>query len=295
MVTQSWVKGTSKLPGIVPSTNFITDWNGDLIHAHRQYGSSVINVKKWDDVSDSNQIFEMIIKDEDFGEPAQRKKIYKVYITYKGTSATNVTVDYDVNGGTTFPYDFADGTNFASQKLSGSSSWAVAELKPDTSSEANNIKSFQLRFQDSGTGYEVTKVECVADSSDSLNAKYFDLYGAGGKTEVWIDTDNSGTSQPSGSGSYAQNIEVTEIETNDTANSVAIAVAAAVDDHADFSCEVQGSTVYITDSVVAIRVNASDGDTGFTITEEKAGGTSVVPANFAINDISVVYRLKRVK
>ena len=77
-----------------------------------------------------------------------RKKIHKVYITYKsGNVATNVIVDYDVNGGTSFGYDFADGTNFASAELAAADGWQVAELKPDTSSEANNVKSFQLRFQ----------------------------------------------------------------------------------------------------------------------------------------------------
>jgi hypothetical protein len=109
------------------------------------------------------------------------------------------------------------------------------------------------------------------------------------------DTDNSGTSAPIGSGSYSQTIEVTEIETDDTANAVAIAVAAAVDDHANFSCEVQGNVVYITDAASATRADASDGDTGFTISVEKKGGLASVPADFAINDISCVYRMKPVK
>ena len=125
---------------------------------------------------------------------------------------------------------------------------------------------------------EITSVECVADSSDSLNGKYFDIYGAGGKTEVWIDTDDSGTSAPSGSGSYDQTIEVTEVETDDDANSVAIAVAAAVDDHANFICEVQGSVVKISDAANNTRTNASDGDTGFTITTLQEGAGSAVSA-----------------
>jgi len=106
----------------------------------------------------------MTTKDIDFGTPAVRKKIYKVYVTYKGTSATNVVVDYGTNGGTTFPYDFADGTNFASTKLAGSSAWAVAELKPDVSSEANNVKSFRLRFAANGTvptDFEINDISIV--------------------------------------------------------------------------------------------------------------------------------------
>ena len=95
--------------------------------------------------------FLFITKDFDFGQPGQRKKIYKVYITYQsGNNTTNIQVDYDVNGGTSFPYDFADGTNFTSTELAAANGWQVAELKPDTPSEANNIKSFRLRFATDG-------------------------------------------------------------------------------------------------------------------------------------------------
>ena len=293
MVTQSWVQGSDdgtnrQIDAI--KTNFAHDKFGSLIYVH-----TTQTMAQWYDKQDAGQELEVITKDIDFGEPGRRKKVYKVLVTYKGTSATNVAVDYAVDGGTTFPYDFADGTNFTSTKLDGSSSWAVAELKPDTSSESNNIKSFRLRFQVAGTGAEVTTVECIADSSDSLDGKYFDIYGAGGKTEVWIDTDNSGTSAPSGSGSYAQTIEVTEIETDDTANAVAIAVAAAVDDHANFSCEVRGNIIYITDAASATRTDASDGNTGFTIAVAQQGGTATAPSDFSINDISIIYRLKPLK
>jgi hypothetical protein len=290
-ILRAWTSGLSRVSETSHMTNFALSADHDLFYID----DVDADINTWQTSPQSSTGFLYETPDIDFGEPGVRKKIHKVYVTYKGASATNVAVDYDVGGGTTFPYDFVDGTNFTSTKLDGSSSWAVAELKPDTSSEANNIKSFQLRFQASGTGAEITKVECVADSSDSLNGKYFDIYGAGGKTEVWIDTDNSGTSAPSGSGSYAQTIEVTEIETDDTANSVAIAVAAAVDDHANFGCEVQGSTVYITDAASASRTDASDGDTGFAISVERQGGTTSVPADFEINDITIVYRMKNIK
>ena len=161
----------------------------------------------------------------------------------------------------------------------------VMRSPTDSSTTSNDVFIYDLDVQSwtftggsSSAQPEITSVLCVADSSDSLNGKYFDIYGAGGKTEVWIDTDDSGTSAPSGSGSYAQTIEVTEIETNDSANSVAIAVAAAVDDHANFSCEVDGSVVKITDGANASRTDSSDGDTGFTITTLQQGSSSAVAA-----------------
>ena len=94
-----------------------------------------------------------------------RKKIYKVYVTYQsGNSTTNVQVDYDVDGGTTFPYDFANGTNFTSTELDADNGWQVAEFKPDTSSEVNNIKSFRLRFATDGTvpaAFEINDISIV--------------------------------------------------------------------------------------------------------------------------------------
>ena len=159
MVTQSWVKGDSSLTDGVLKTNFVTDWNGDLVHAHTNG-----TVLKWDDLSAASTTFEMITKDIDLGQPGQRKKLHRVYVTYKSGSTTNVQVDYDVNGGTTFPYDFADGTNFASTELASASGWQVAELKPDTSSEANNIKSFRLRFATDGIvplGFEINDISAV--------------------------------------------------------------------------------------------------------------------------------------
>ena len=69
-----------------------------------------------------------------------------------------------MNGDTTFPYDFANGTNFSSNELAAANGWQVAELKPDTSSEANNIKSFRLRFATDGTvpaGFRINDISCV--------------------------------------------------------------------------------------------------------------------------------------
>mgnify|MGYP003138758546 FL=1 len=93
------------------------------------------------------------------------KKIYKVLVTYDtGNATSNVQVDYDVNGGTSYPYDFADGTNFSSTELASANGWAVAELKPDVGSEANNIKSFKLRFATDNTvpsGFRINDISII--------------------------------------------------------------------------------------------------------------------------------------
>ena len=97
-----------------------------------------------------------------------RKKLYKVLITYttaaSGSVASVVTVKYDTNGTTTFDKTFANGTNFSSNVLGSADGWQVAELKPTTSSQANNIKSFQLKFQTDGTvpsGFRINDISIV--------------------------------------------------------------------------------------------------------------------------------------
>ena len=120
---------------------------------------------KWNIAVASSDQLQIITKDIDFGEPGRNKKVYKVLVTYDtGNATSNVQVDYDVDGGTTFP-TFADtSTNFSSNVLAAANGWQVAELKPTTSSEANNIKSFQLKFSTAGTvpaGFRINDISII--------------------------------------------------------------------------------------------------------------------------------------
>ena len=304
MVTASWTNATSATFADAVKSNFITDWNGDLVHA------TSATPKKWSDTSASTNSFNFKTKDIDFGHPSLRKKVYRVRISYKG-DANSLRVEYTINGDTDTFLKFED-TDDTTGKPTGSETfqplanqtdltvWHHVELKPATSSEANNIYSFQLRIlgqTGAGTAPEITRVECVADVSDSLDGKYFDITTGGGKTLIWFDTDDSGTSAPSGTGSYADTIEVTQVGTGDSAERVAIALASAINEDAGAhtTAEVDGSAVIITDVQNQARTNASDGDTGFTIITASEGGTGSAPATFEINDISIIYRIKSVK
>lgn len=120
--------------------------------------------------------------------------------------------------------------------------------------------------------FEKITVACVADSSDSLDGKYFDIYGADNhKTQVWIDVDNSGTSQPTGSGSYIHNIEVTGIATNDSANTVATQVAASINANSEFSASADTNTVTITLIDSGEKTDAHAGNSGFTVSVVTTG------------------------
>ena len=160
MVTRSWTFGNTKMADVLKS-NFIVHQN-KLCYMVTDTSNGFL---KWNTTLASSAEFEVITKDIDFGEPGRNKKVYKVLITYDtGNATSNVQVDYDINGGTTFPYDFANGTNFASTELATANGWKVAELKPDVPSEANNIKSFKLRFATDGTvpaGFRINDISII--------------------------------------------------------------------------------------------------------------------------------------
>lgn len=132
MVTQSWVQGTGIVSGDA-KTNTVVDWNGDLVFAHTSG-----TVVKWTDTpvgAISN--FELITKEEDFGTPSLRKKIYKVVVTYQGGSSQSVDVTYGVDGA-------SPASQFDSNISNTSGSIVIAELTP--SSAISNAKSIQLKF-----------------------------------------------------------------------------------------------------------------------------------------------------
>jgi len=126
---------------------------------------------------------------------------------------------------------------------------------------------------------EIINIVCVADDGGSLDEKYFDLYGATGKTLVWFDVGGGG-SAPSGTanGGYALTIEITLIDSGDTASAVAIAIAEEVGDHADFITTVYDDVIVVQDAANASRTNAFEGDSGFTITvfQQGASGTTAL-------------------
>jgi hypothetical protein len=148
-VLGSWMKGSTKLAVTTNRTNFALDSDQDLFYLT----GTASTIRKWSPSAAASSGFEIITKDIDFGEPAVRKKVYRVYITYKTGGTTNVTVKYDTNGDTGLDKVFQDGTNFASNVIAnaGGGEWTQAILKPNTSSEANNIYSFALKIYTTGT------------------------------------------------------------------------------------------------------------------------------------------------
>ena len=161
LVTKSWVQGDSKLTDNVRQTNFVTDWNGDLVHAHTSG-----TVVKWDDTSAATSSLLFATKDMTFGQPGQRKKLHKVYITYKG-DASSLVVKYAIDGETASGSykQFNNGTSDTDTPLANLSSatdWTLAELKPATSSDANNLYSAKFHLSGTaGAGFEINDINVV--------------------------------------------------------------------------------------------------------------------------------------
>lgn len=154
--TQSWTHGDSKVDDSAKQSNFINDKNADLI-----YATATGAIKKWNDSAAGNDKSSVITKDIDFGHPSVRKKVYRVRLSYKG-DATGIYVRYSTNGDNDTLKSFkrvdSDGNPTGTtdstpllDKSGDDSVWHHAELKPATSSEANNIYSIQLHISSAGT------------------------------------------------------------------------------------------------------------------------------------------------
>jgi hypothetical protein len=160
MVTQSWVQASSNSVQTInkSKTNFVTDWNGDLIYAYAT--GSAAAIFKWDGLADATTLASIKTKDFDFGEPGRRKSVYKVKISYKGDADT-LTTKFSVNGDTDTLYEFnSDATPLAD--VTDLTAWALIRLKPTTASQAKNIYSFQLHMDGSiDTDFELNDISIV--------------------------------------------------------------------------------------------------------------------------------------
>ena len=173
-------------------SNFIHDLEGNLVWNNSSLnGSGNAKFLKWqngpvkmydyslntdliaDKFNDLKQ-FRIVTKDFAFEEPGIRKKIYKVYVTFKSSSDvgtsdeaaanSNVLLYYAINGQgdndsttnwTEFPQSTEAGGSTVLYKASsedagsagfqGTTTFKTVEIKP--SSSINNIYSFQLKFE----------------------------------------------------------------------------------------------------------------------------------------------------
>ena len=168
LTTRSWVRASTGTVADAIKTNFTSDYNGDLIY----YDYDSEKMLKWDSAPDSSDYLNMLTKDIDFGQPSVRKKIYKVYISYKG-DASAVTLNYSVNGkndehaGQFYKIGSTGASTGATESdtpFYGSTvntdDWVNAEFKPTAA--INDIYSFQLKLDGTGAAdFEINDISIV--------------------------------------------------------------------------------------------------------------------------------------
>lgn len=160
LVTGSWVKSTAAMwsSNSKALSNIVTDYNGDLIWSYKESGNS--KFLKWDNSSggpdnENRANFELKTKSMSFGNPAQRKNIYKVYVTYRG-AGSGITVTYGVDGDETPTEGFTSGSlgDVSTDK------WTVKPLIPSTS--IVNVDTFRLKFAGTaGSTFEINDISVV--------------------------------------------------------------------------------------------------------------------------------------
>jgi len=125
---------------------------------------------------------------------------------------------------------------------------------------------------------EVSTITTIADVADSLDGTYFVIYDDVGSVGVWFDVDNSGTTIPSGASACDRAIEITTVNTNDSANTVATKVAAALDADSKFVAVAATNVATVTDANYGARTDITAGDTGFSVAVTTQGAAGINPS-----------------
>ena len=200
--------------------------------------------------------FKIKTKDIDFDNISIRKKVHKVYVTFKaGGYMSGIIVKYATNGSTTFDGTFSNTTYYSNttgfdsyNSGSPSSDWITVALKP--SSSINNVHSMQLEFSFANAG-RTNALQAVTDANT-----------------VTLDSSASGTA--------SHYIGMPLYLYNSSTNPDIVTVTA----------------YNSTSKVIDVTPNFTDHT---SITSNTFYDVGFIPKEFAINDISIVYRDKPAK
>ena len=120
---------------------------------------------------------------------------------------------------------------------------------------------------------EISTITCVADVAASLSGKYFLINTALDAIGhyVWLDVDDLSV-DPAPAGKTGIEVDIAE---DDTAATVATAVAAAIDALPGYGAVAVGAVVTVTNAASGGSTDAADVDTGFTIAVTQQGYSAV--------------------
>ena len=268
-------------------TNMVSTKDKKLVVAHNndlmptsanfnQWNDSAQNLYQWNGSANS---FNIQTKDIDFGNPSRRKKIYKIYVTFKaGGYTSGVIAKYATNGSNTFIEGF-DNTlikgqtdssftlysntkgfdSFSGSQANSTDDWITVALKPTNS--INNVYSFQLKFEFANAGRANFALKDSQVNSDNH-----------------LELDSSASNS------------------NDTYNGQPIYIFAGP------GFGLQRRVIdYIGDSRQCNLDSVDDGledtdDTnGVVLSTNSYYDVGFIPKEFAINDITIIYREKNIR
>ena len=155
--SSGWIFSTELIVHSKESTNFVTDWNNNLIHAIYD-GSSDMDFKKYLPVPSSTLRQEFITKDIDFKFPGTTKKIYSVTMTYKSSAEQQTPLEYAVDGTQSFssftsnitPQGNTGGAGYLESTANSGADWDVATFKSASPISCQSIQ-FRLNLPSTGT------------------------------------------------------------------------------------------------------------------------------------------------
>jgi hypothetical protein len=149
--TKSWVKLIDAFTDSVVYSNFVHDWDGNLVIAKENDPNVEFYTWDSDDVYGTTPI-KFITKDIDFGDPNRTKKIYNVYVTYKAnenlqdTGTNDIPLLYAKDGSTSFVnFDTCavDGSSNTTYLPAAAPNWQVATFGI---SSIQSVQSLKLKL-----------------------------------------------------------------------------------------------------------------------------------------------------
>lgn len=135
---------------------------------------------------------------------------------------------------------------------------------------------------------EVTDFSTVADVANNLNGKYFLINSANDENlyYVWYKTSGGATTDPAVSGRTGIRVDVT---TGDTANTVATATRAKLNQNNNFTITGATNHVIITNNQVGVTTNGTVGTSGFSVSITTPGtGEDVTNKKILISSLASV-------
>jgi hypothetical protein len=272
-------------------TNFAYDENGDSIFLMKPSN----NILKWDDnpkhtsgnldlsgfednttPNSVHRDFRIITKDYDFGIPSVKKKIHKVYVTFKSThiesnkmkkvmqkqdlyESSNVGVYYAINGTNTWTeFSETKSDNYGTKGLISTDSETTTTTSSATSSTSNTVSVTSASNIKVGYVLKIGEEQMLVKSISG--------------TTITVDRNYNLLNQATGSPNFAHSSGVTvTISTGDWIVAQ-LKPSTSINNIDSFKLKFETKK----------RSNVDNDDNG-------------VPSGFMINDISVIYRTKNVR